>query len=186
MVYRKKCPPDVFCINNTYISLILLIIIGTLSYLLYINRSIISSSLNMNTNMDRDTEENIDNTSLFFIPTTMSTITHEPKPYHTNMMIPDNSYLQCGILTPTNSTQSKTILPLMGKMNEPRRSKWNYYTTTGDQTASIKLPVIQNKRTCTSEYGCNELYTGDTVYIEGYNEIYKVTIYDNNTQRQFR
>jgi len=166
-------------------SLALLIIITCiLGYLLYINRFIITSSLNIN---NKESEEKVDN-SLFFIPTTTIASITPPvpvEPYHTNMSLPDKTYMQCGILTPSNSIQSKTILPLMGKLNDSRRSKWNYYTTT-DQIHSIKLPIIQNKKTCTGEYGCDELYTGDTVYIEGYNEIYKVTIYDNDTQRQFR
>ena len=35
-------------------------------------------------------------------------------------------------------------------------------------------------RSGTNEYGVDELFNGDTVYIEGINEPYKVTVYDNS------
>ena len=34
-----------------------------------------------------------------------------------------------------------------------------------------------------SEYGCDELMSGDTVYVEGYNDAFKVTIYENSQPR---
>ena len=36
-----------------------------------------------------------------------------------------------------------------------------------------------NGRSCTQEYGCDELTTGDVLYVEGYNDTFKATIYDN-------
>ena len=46
---------------------------------------------------------------------------------------------------------------------------------------SVKLPVSRNGKSCTNEYGCDRLFNGDTIYIEGLNEAYKVTMYDNDT-----
>ena len=34
-----------------------------------------------------------------------------------------------------------------------------------------------------NEYGCNKLFSNDTVFIEGVNEAYKVTLYDNDITR---
>jgi len=48
---------------------------------------------------------------------------------------------------------------------------------------NVKLPVSRNGRSCTGEYGCDDLFNGDTVYIEGYNDSFKVTIYDNYQPR---
>jgi hypothetical protein len=45
----------------------------------------------------------------------------------------------------------------------------------------MRLPVSRNGRSCTNEYGCDKLFTGDTVYVEGINEAYRVTLYDNDT-----
>ena len=46
---------------------------------------------------------------------------------------------------------------------------------------AIKLPMSKNGRSCTSEYGCDELMNGDTVYVEGYKDAFKVTIYENSS-----
>ena len=45
----------------------------------------------------------------------------------------------------------------------------------------MKLPVLKNGRSCTNEYGCDVLYNGDTIYVEGYKQAFKVTTYDNDT-----
>ena len=87
-------------------------------------------------------------------------------------------YRQLGILTRTNGQE--TILPLMGKPLYSNRSKWQYYTMS-DKTNAIKLPMSKNGRSCTSEYGCDELMNGDTVYVEGYKDAFKVTIYENSS-----
>jgi hypothetical protein len=45
---------------------------------------------------------------------------------------------------------------------------------------NTKLPVSLNGKSCTGEYGCDEIYDNDSVYVEGYNHMYKVTMYLNN------
>ena len=49
-----------------------------------------------------------------------------------------------------------------------------------DKHNMVKLPVSSNGKSCPSEYGCNELSNGDNIYVEGYNDLFKVTIYDNS------
>lgn len=98
----------------------------------------------------------------------------------TNVGAVDTSYRQLGILTPLNGSSKTKILPLMGRPLFVNRNKWQYYTMS-DQNNSVKLPVVRNGRSCTNEYGCDNLYNGDTVYIEGYNDSFKVTVYDNDT-----
>ena len=70
----------------------------------------------------------------------------------------------------------------MGRPLFVNRDKWQYYTMT-DQNNSIKLPIVRGGRSCTNEYGCDKLYNGDTIYVEGYNEAFKTTIYDSDTVR---
>ena len=89
---------------------------------------------------------------------------------------PNVDYRQLGILTRNNGDDK--ILPLMGKPLYSNRSKWQYYTMT-DNNNVVKLPISSNGRSCTDEYGCDELSNGDTIYVEGYNDVFKVTIYDN-------
>ena len=87
-------------------------------------------------------------------------------------------YRQVGILTRTNGPE--TILSLMGRPLFSNRNKWQYYTMN-DKGNNIKLPVTNKSKSCTNEYGCDELYNGDSVYVEGINDAFKVTMYDNNT-----
>jgi len=89
----------------------------------------------------------------------------------------DTTYQQVGILSRMNG--SETILPLMGRPLLTNRSKFQYYTMS-DKFNAIKLPISKGGRSCTNEYGCNELFNGDNVYVEGYQDAFKVTIYENN------
>ena len=91
------------------------------------------------------------------------------------------SYRQVGILTRLNG-DGENILPLMGKPLFTNRDKWNYYTMT-DKNNMIKLPITHKGRSCTNEYGCDSMYNGDTVYVEGYKDAFKVTIYEMETPR---
>jgi hypothetical protein len=97
----------------------------------------------------------------------------------TNIGAVDTQYRQLGIMTATN-TKGK-IIPLMGRPLFTNRDKWQYYTMSSEGNNNMKLPVSRNGRSCTNEYGCDKLYTGDTVYIEGINEPYRITAYDNDT-----
>jgi hypothetical protein len=97
----------------------------------------------------------------------------------TNVGAVDTTYRQVGILTPLNGTSTNNILPLMGRPLFVNRDKWQYYTIS-NQHNNVKLPVSKGGRSCTNEYGCDKIYNGDSVYIDGANEVYKVTIYDND------
>ena len=89
----------------------------------------------------------------------------------------DTNYRQIGILTRVNG--GETILPLMGRPLFSNRDKWNFYTMN-DKNAMIKLPISFKNRSCTSQQGCDNVYNGDTVHVEGFNDIFRVTVYDNN------
>jgi hypothetical protein len=101
----------------------------------------------------------------------------------TNIGAVDTNYRQVGILTPLNSlddTLTNKILPLMGRPLFTNRDKWQFYTTTKN---NIKLPVSRNGKSGTSEYGCDNIYDGDTIHVKGYNSAFKATVYDNDTIR---
>ena len=78
----------------------------------------------------------------------------------------------------TRAQGPETILPLMGRPIQLRRDKWQYYTMS-DKNHSIKLPISVKGRSCTNEYGCDDIMNGDIVYVEGYNDAFKVTVYDS-------
>jgi len=92
----------------------------------------------------------------------------------------DTNYRQVGILTRVNGAE--TILPLMGRPLFSNRDKWNFYTMN-DKNAMIKLPITFKNKSCTSDQGCDNVYNGDTVYVEGYNDVFRVTVYDNNVMQ---
>lgn len=86
----------------------------------------------------------------------------------------DTDYRQVGILHNNN----RSILPLMGRPLFTSRDRWQFYTMN-EKENSIKLPIMHNGRSCTDEYGCDNLSTGDQVFVEGLKEIYTVKSYDN-------
>ena len=100
----------------------------------------------------------------------------------TNPGAVDTNYRQLGLLTPVHGKSKDNILPLMGRPLFTNRDKWQYYSTS-NQHNNVKLPLVKNGRSCTNEYGCDQLFSGDIVYVEGANEKYKVTMYENSTMR---
>jgi hypothetical protein len=85
------------------------------------------------------------------------------------------SYSQMGILT-----RDDLILPLMGRQHMSGRDKWQYYTISNTGNLNTKLPVSVKGKSCTSEYGCDQIMNGDHVYVEGYKNTFNATVYENN------
>lgn len=82
------------------------------------------------------------------------------------------TYNQVGMLS-----RDGVILPLMGRRQS--RDKWNYYTVSNNHL-NVKLPVKVNGRNCTGEYGCDAIYTGDEVFVEGYAKTFTANVYENS------
>ena len=90
-------------------------------------------------------------------------------------------YSQVGIIT-KQLAHTNEILPLMGRRTVTSRDKWQYYTVSGGGAGGnlqAKLPVKVRGRNCSGEYGCQEISNGDEVYVEGYQENFRATIYEN-------
>lgn len=189
----KKCPPGVICIENVTL-FILFILFSIIAYFTYLY---LSTKNNMN-NKKKQSEQQMDILRFNNIPVhvdkTETLLDPYAPPLKPNQYISNNvttgvainvptqgrvqEYRQIGILTRNN--HKDTILPLFGRPLYTNRDKWQYYTMN-DKSNAIKLPISINGKSCTSEYGCNSLYSGDNVYVEGYNDLFDVTIYDNNT-----
>ena len=85
-------------------------------------------------------------------------------------------YAQVGLLT-----RGETILPLLGR--RLWSDTWQYYSMSNTGVVNTKLPLRFKGRSCTGEYGCEALSTGDSVYAEGYKQTFEVTLYETATLR---
>lgn len=93
----------------------------------------------------------------------------------------DANYTQIGIIT-KQFAHNNEILPLMGRRTLTSRNKWQYYTIAGGGAGGnlqAKLPVKVKGRNCSGEYGCEEISNGDEVYVEGYQDNFRATVYEN-------
>ncbi len=202
----KKCPEGVICIENITLSILFLVII----IFVFIYSSNNKQSSNTSNSEKIIIKENSATNGFGFFPRYNYGYTNLPNdillnPYtpplkderyivpngefiptgsvpinvSTNIGAVETNYRQLGILTPLNGTSKDNILPLMGRPLFTSRQKYQYYTTSNQQN-NIKLPVSVKGRSGTNEYGVDEVFNGDTVYIEGINEPYKVTVYDNS------
>ena len=97
----------------------------------------------------------------------------------TNVGAIDTSYRQVGILTPLKGTSKDNVLPLMGRPVFSNRDMWQYYCIS-NQHNNVKLPIKVNGKNASNEYGVNKIFGNDIVYVEGANEAYKTTIYEND------
>lgn len=195
----KKCPPGVICIENVTILFILIVVAAI--FLLFYKGS-------KNQPKRENTVIKDDSSSFFglFPKPSFSFSNHsndvllnpykaplrDDRVYRADMNDPrgipinvstravDANYRQIGILTRVGGPEM--ILPLMGKPLYTSRDKWNFYTMS-NENSMVKLPITYKNKSCTNEYGCDNLYNGDTVYVEGYNDTFKVTVYDNQVMR---
>lgn len=93
-------------------------------------------------------------------------------------------YTQMGILTranaPIQGPNGDMILTLMGRKLMVGLDKWQYYTISNTGNMNTKLPISLNGRSCSGEYGCDIVQNGDILYVEGYNDTFRATIYENS------
>jgi hypothetical protein len=183
----QNCLPNMFCIRNT--TIVLVVILGALvAYIIYSKYdggvgSGGSGGMPMMQRMPSpfytmpipDVLENP------YVPPLRDERYHDaviPIPINIRTQGPpvNVNYRQVGLLTRVNGKE--TILPLMGRPLQKNRDKWQFYTMS-DKNNSVKLPISFRKKSCTSEYGCDNIYNGDTVYVEGYKDAFRATIYDN-------
>jgi hypothetical protein len=194
----KKCPPGVICLENMTMFFIVLMIALLIYYF---------SRQSPKTNEKIIIQEKIQKPAFINALVPNYPYTNQPDvlldPYapplrderylvpiparipinvQTNIGAVDTNYRQVGILTPLNMPNKDNILSLMGRPVFNNRDLWQYYTIS-NQHNNVKLPISVNGKSGSNEYGVNKLYNGDTVYVEGYNNAFRVTIYDNDVIR---
>jgi hypothetical protein len=183
----KKCIPGLFCVGNMtlFMFCIMSLFIVFLLYrqnepnVIVINSPSPSPSISPSSSLGN----NNDPLSNAYLPPLRNNNNNNNfiKPIPTQSF--DTNYQQIGILTRnSNNDHHNEILPLMGKRKMTSRYKWQYYTiSSGHGNLQTKLPVSVKGKSCTGEYGCDEIYNNDTVYVEGFKDVFVATIYENNT-----
>jgi len=207
-----KCLPNMFCVKNT--TILLIVILGIIAvYFMYSKYYIaekVNSTMQMSPmlmppmsmpqmSMPQMSMPQMSMPQMFMQGSGNSDILENPyapplrnDSYYSGITMPINvrtqgppintNYRQVGLLTRINGKE--TILPLMGRPLLKNRDKWQFYTMS-DKNNSVKLPISFKKKSCTGEYGCDNIYNGDTVYVEGYKDAFQATIYDNAVAEYF-
>jgi hypothetical protein len=206
----KRCPPGVLCVENITLFLMMIIFL-VLGYLVYINIKENNNGAKGETiNIEQNVQEprglstlfglipsypytNLPNDVLlnpysapyrderYFIPeVSLANRNSVPINISTNIGSVDTTYRQLGMLTPLNGTSKDNILPLMGRPLFTGRDKWQYYTIS-NQHNNIKLPISFKGKSALTDYGVDKIFSSDTVYVEGYNDAFKATVYENDT-----
>ena len=189
---RNKCKPGFICIENISI-IIFLIIFFSIGYLYY--KSLPNQLIIVNDDLKKKIPQQININNYSDYANSYDNPYNPPfrnDGYFVSSSVPINvptnvgavsaSFRQLGILTPTSQTSKDNILPLMGRPLFTSRSKFQYYTVS-NQNNQVKLPVSVKGKSGLDEYGVDEVFDGDTIYIEGYEDVFKVTKYDNGTMR---
>lgn len=133
----------------------------------------------INNNKKKDILPDIDNTQNIYYPPLKNNnymynnFNINPTPCSVNK----NDFIQIGILTNHKNKQHPFILPLMGR--RLKNDKYQYYTISTNSNFNTKLPVFVNKKNGMNEYGCDEIYNNDEIYVQGYDDLFKSTIYAN-------
>jgi len=204
-VNSNRCPVGVVCIENTTL-LFSIFMLGSISIIVYViyfinNQYLSIKDVNRHTIYSEDTSSgrglfprpnysfsNIENDVLLnpykepVRDDRRNLINFDPRGLPINVKTQgslggNSEFRQVGILT-----KGETILPLMGRPLFSNRDKWNFYTMN-DKANMIKLPMKFNNKDCLSEQGCDNIYNGDQVFVEGYSAFFKATIYENNVMR---
>jgi len=193
----KKCPQGVICIENftMVIIIIALIILLYVSYVFLIKQKEATPirettpSMIQQPNIERDySNPYFLNNSFIQQPVPGDVLLNPyipparvmPINISTNVGAVDTSYIQVGILNPIHKSNKDNILPLMGRPVFTNRNLWQYYTVS-NQYNNVKLPITIKGKSASNEYGVDRLYGGDTVRVEGLNDVYRATIYDTDT-----
>jgi hypothetical protein len=200
----KRCPPGVLCIENFTLFILLLVCFGIVYFMRF--HMLTQYDVIDRINNIKDVKEKIiispAKPKTTVINTTKGNMLLDPnvpplkKPVnyvdtrerdYSDKGVPINirtrgnrlgRYTQLGFLK--GLTRRNLIYPLYGRPNDTSRDKWNYYTLND---TGIKLPISKGSRSCTNEYGCDQLFDGDNVYVEGIDSVFVATIYENETNR---
>ena len=195
----KKCAPGVICIENMTL-LLIIVIVACLGFVFYQHFMNVRMNATQKSNMPPPIHHALTpmsgrndtindpyapplKTHDIYYQRGSSDIRGMPQvavPVNIQTRATNSNYQQMGILTRMGNDGEQNILPLMGKRIMTGRDKWQFYTIANNGNLNTKLPISVNGRSCTGENGCDDINNGDVVFVEGYNDTFQVTMYENN------
>lgn len=194
----KKCIPGFYCIENMTLAIfILLFIVLAYGYYIFITQYTILRSKSGPANLVLSQESSqpiivVQERERDNIPYARPNVILDPYGpplkndyYQRGVAVNiktrgiNSDYTQLGILT-RGKGGNDMILPLMGRRIISGLDKWQYYTISNTGQINTKLPIRVKGKSCSGEYGCDCLNDGDFVYVQGYNDSFQATIYENN------
>jgi hypothetical protein len=194
----KKCISGVICVENMtlFIMMVILLIVSYLYYSHYVKSQANDNKQNNIYLLLPPNQATALNTSIGTKNDPLTNLNAPPSkdatyfrrdsgdvrgiPVNVETRSANDNYRQMGILTRASGSKGDLILPLMGRQLTTGTYKWQYYTMTTSGNLNTKLPISVNGRSCTSEYGCDSISNGDIVYVEGYSDTFRVTLYESS------
>lgn len=201
----KKCIPGVFCIENMTLFILLFVFLILILLLFFTIRSLNATSYKRDTSDASDTSVKSivsSTTNSFVYPSidlARNDVFNDPyyPPLKDNVFTPffsgipinietrptyNSTFNQVGILTTgvdvASTDSGRLILPIFGRNLSTNRDKWQYYTLSNSGNISSKLPIRVKGKDGMKEYGVDEIYDGDSVFVQGYNDNFIATVYD--------
>lgn len=175
----KQCPPGVICIENATMLMVGFILIG----IIYLAHSYHSKILIHNIIHHSEAQHQAQH-SMAQHSVAQHRAQHQAHQKGLPINVPtqpiDSSYRQIGILSRNNDQD--VIMGLFGMQMNRGRDLWQYYTATEH---GIRLPINVNGKSGSVEYGCDPIGNGDMIYVEGYNDAFRATIYDDNNRMRY-
>jgi hypothetical protein len=170
----KKCIPGVVCVENMTLFLVFLILLLVIFlFFVYQRPPSTTTLLSLSPSIGLATKPTDVFSDPYFPPLQDPTIGFRRG-------IPRPTFSQVGILSlHTSGSREPIILPIFGKNLYSNRNKWQYYTLSNTGNISSKLPLSVHGKDGMSEYGVDEINSGDVLYVQGYNESFVATIYDS-------
>jgi hypothetical protein len=177
----RTCPPNTFCLSNEF----MMILIGVLSILLVV--------LYVNRGQQQTHPIIIQNEATTRIPSVIATErARAPQPLRDWLNGPEypprGGIATIPINIPTqglpeafqsigNINVDGKMLPLYGRRTgRGSYDRWNYYTRT-DTFNPVPIPLRSKGRDCMDDIGCQEIYSGDMVTLDGTGEQGQVRVF---------
>jgi hypothetical protein len=184
--YGAKCPPGVFCLTPTFLFVAVAILVGC-AYMMYT-----TVQTPVESQRRYASQEPVAIQIAAAAQGGDDRYTRAPKPERHWMSPPDlptgaeiygklprvptrgipETYQAMGVI----KADDGTVLPLYGRRTTSRSDRFQYYTRT-DSYNPVQLPIQHNRRDCTDDIGCEELYDRDSITVKPTGQKGTVTIY---------